>query len=88
MCSKFDHSKSPVKKILSKTTVAVPITKRKKRGNFKSSDVNTAENAFTFYFEDFETKKSPNFNTVEDHVLWMTNDFVSKESTYWGDILQ
>ncbi len=82
----MSSKQSTPKKGVSKSTVAVAITKRKKKG--EDADplyVDPPDDVSAPYFEEFASKWAPNFTAVEDLVLCKAYTAVSEDPTVGMD---
>ena len=94
--NQLSSKQSTPKKRASKSTVAVVITKRKKKGEYSDPlYVDPPDDVFAPYFEEFQSKRAPNFTAVEDLILCKAYAAVSEDptigtdqtvETFWGKI--
>ncbi len=92
----LSSKQSTLKKRASKSTVAVVITKRKKKGKYSDPlYVDPPDEIFAPYFEKFQSKPAPTFTAVEDLILCKAYATVSDYptigmdqtvETFWGKI--
>ena len=77
---------APTNKSKQVAIAATPITKRKKRGeDVDPLFVDPLDDAYAPYFQDFKSKRAPNFTAVEDITLCKAYAAVSEEPTVGTD---
>ncbi len=74
---------APMNKSKLVALATTPIAKRKKRGeDVDPLFVNPPSDAYAPYFEDFKSKRAPNFTAVKDITLCKVYAAVSEEPTF------